>query len=173
MEHSVLLRQTTVYETCYVACSRHYGRTTTMKTMTLKIILWRLNGLFVQLHTAQLQISVWSSGLSVVGGTDRDTVEKLKEGDMKTCLCMKAELSSKIFMEHAKVACVLLTEADAGQVQESGLEVDVGVSECVLWKKKTGPEARGHCGCNKPQLQRDEVIGLWRRWGVGVGERFM
>ena len=39
------------------------------------------------------QISVWSSGLPAVGGKDRHTMEKLKEGEMKTCSCMKAELS--------------------------------------------------------------------------------
>ena len=42
--------------------------------------------------SALLQISVWSSGCCVVGGTDRHTVEKLKEGGTKTCSCMKAEL---------------------------------------------------------------------------------
>lgn len=40
---------------------------------------------------ALFQISVWSSGCCVVGGTDRHTVEKLREGGTKTCSCMKAE----------------------------------------------------------------------------------
>lgn len=52
----------------------------------------------------------------------------------------------------------LLKEADAGQVQESGLEVKVVVSECVLWKESR-PWGTGHSGCMRLQLHRDRVTG--------------
>lgn len=69
-------------------------------------------------NSALLQLSVRSSDLSVVGGR-KDTVEKLREGEIDTCSCMKAELLYRILMEHTKLVCVCecLKEADAGQVQ--------------------------------------------------------
>lgn len=57
----------------------------------MKINLWVLNGL---------------RNTNVVGGRERQTVEKLKKGEMKNCLCMKSELLYQILMEHKKLVCV-------------------------------------------------------------------
>ena len=59
-------------------------------------------------------------------------MEKLREAEMKTYPCMKAKQSEQILMEHTKIGLrlwyvrecllsVILNEADAGQVQQSGL----------------------------------------------------
>lgn len=56
-------------------------------TVNIKLPGPECNNKAMQLHAtlpALLRISVWSSGLSIVGGNDRPTVEKLKEGEMKT-----------------------------------------------------------------------------------------
>lgn len=63
---------------------------------------------------------------------------------------------------------MLLTEADAGQVQESGLEVDVGVSGYVLWKKKkNGP--RGTRALWLQQATAAEGRGHWPVASLGGG----
>lgn len=78
-------------------------------------------------------------------------------------------------MEHAKVArvreCVEFVTGGGrcwtGAGKWAGGRSSGEIVHVV--EKKGGSEACGYRSCNKPQLQTDEVIGLWCHLGWGWG----
>ena len=160
------------------------SRKMTTTTTTLKMKCWGLSGVFVQLHAALLYFRfLFGHQVAVLWVAQTDTQwRNWGREERRLARVWKRNRYSEYWWNIPSLSA-LQEEADAGQVEESGLEVKVVVSECMLWKENWAQRhqaswpARG-CSCTGTGLRSlaaavtgTAMVGGGRGWvGVCGGE---